>query len=75
MTLWTSEPEGWDVGKAEQRKPGTGGGSGADREHDARQRLALTRVLIWAEREASALERGDVADLLREAIATLHRDR
>lgn len=40
---------------------------------DARRRLALTRVLIWAEREASAMSRSDVSDELKKAIAMLHR--
>ena len=37
-----------------------------------RNRLALTRVLIWAEREAQALGRPEVAVSLHEAISRLH---
>lgn len=37
-----------------------------------RNRLALTRVLIWAEREAQALGRPEVAASLHEAISRLH---
>ena len=39
---------------------------------DAQQRLALTRVLIWAEKEAMDIGRADVAEALRHAIRTLH---
>ena len=39
---------------------------------DAQSRLALTRVLIWAEREAQDLGREDVSTRLREAISLLH---
>lgn len=45
----------------------------ADPDADARQRLALTRVLIWAEREAASQGRGDVAERLRDVISALHR--
>lgn len=41
-------------------------------EAEARDRLALTRVLIWAEQEAAALGRPDVAEVLREALGRLH---
>lgn len=41
-------------------------------EAEARDRLALTRVLIWAEHEAAALGRPDVAEVLREALGKLH---
>lgn len=40
----------------------------------ARRRLALTRVLIWAEREAEAMELRGVAAQLRAAIDELHPD-
>lgn len=40
---------------------------------DARRRLALTRVLIWAEHEAAEMERSDVSATLKDAIALLHR--
>ncbi|MGM0583977.1 MAG: hypothetical protein ACQEUZ_04945 [Pseudomonadota bacterium] len=46
----------------------------AETEDEARHRLALTRVLIWAEREAASQGRQDVSEKLREVIATLHRD-
>ncbi len=42
---------------------------------DARQRLALTRVLIWAEREATAIGRPEVSEHLKMAIAALHQRR
>ena len=40
----------------------------------AKQRLALARVLIWAEREAAALGHAVVAERLEEAIEALYRD-
>ncbi|MDF2234399.1 hypothetical protein P2H44_17715 [Albimonas sp. CAU 1670] len=45
--------------------------SGETDEERARRRLALVRVLIWAQREAAAMELGETSDLLHEAIAAL----
>tara|TARA_Y100000815_G_scaffold198461_1_gene181976 strand:- start:117 stop:275 length:159 start_codon:yes stop_codon:yes gene_type:complete len=42
-----------------------------DEEH-ARRRLALIRVLIWAQREADAMNLHEPSDRLRDAIAALH---
>ena len=47
--------------------------AGTGDEH-ARRRLALTRVLIWAEREAHAMEMAPLAERLRDAIGELHPD-
>ena len=57
-------------------KDSENGGESARKEpeDEARQRLALTRVLIWAEREAASQNRPDVARKLQDAIATLHRE-
>ena len=45
--------------------------SPSDQDH-SRRRLALTRVLIWAEGEASDMSEQEAAARLREAIAALH---
>ncbi|MFT4795812.1 MAG: hypothetical protein ACJAVR_002449 [Paracoccaceae bacterium] len=39
----------------------------------AHERLALTRILLWAEQEAESLGAGDAASRIREAITALHR--
>ena len=49
-------------------------GTGAPDSGDARRRLALTRVLIWAEREAASMARPDVSEALKQAIVVLHSD-
>ncbi|WP_143103429.1 hypothetical protein [Albimonas pacifica] len=41
-------------------------------EERARRRLALIRVLIWAQREADAMDLHEPSDLLRDAIEALH---
>ncbi|WP_339947762.1 hypothetical protein [uncultured Albimonas sp.] len=38
----------------------------------ARRRLALIRVLIWAQREADAMDLPEPSERLREAIAAIH---
>lgn len=40
----------------------------------AHERLALTRILLWAEQEAETLGADDAAGRIREAITALHRD-
>lgn len=37
-------------------------------------RLALTRMLIWAEQEAESMGADSAAGRIREAISALHRD-
>ena len=61
---------------ARPNRTGQGGDpAGAEAEEGtARHRLALTRVLIWAEREAASQGRQDVSERLREAISILHRE-
>ena len=58
--------------------PDDGCAGGAARETgfppQAKQRLALARVLIWAEREATTLGHAAVAERLEEAIEALYRD-
>jgi hypothetical protein len=39
----------------------------------AHERLALTRILLWAEQEAESLGADDAAGRIREAITALHR--
>jgi len=41
-------------------------------EERARRRLALIRVLIWAQREADAMGLAAPSDHLRDAIEALH---
>lgn len=45
--------------------------SGDTDEERARRRLALVRVLIWARREAAAMDLDETSDLLHEAIVAL----
>ena len=45
---------------------------GESDEERARRRLALIRVLIWAQREADAMDLEELSDMLREAIALIH---
>jgi hypothetical protein len=47
-------------------------GAAESQDADARHRLALLRVLIWAEREAISQGRHQVSEKIREAIARLH---
>lgn len=39
----------------------------------AHERLALTRILLWAEQEAETLGADDAAGHIRDAITALHR--
>jgi hypothetical protein len=39
----------------------------------AHERLALTRILLWAEQEAETLGADAAAGSIREAITALHR--
>ena len=45
---------------------------GETSEERARRRLALIRVLIWAQREADAMQLDEPSELLRDAIEALH---
>jgi hypothetical protein len=40
----------------------------------AHERLALTRILLWAEQEAESLGADDAAGRIREAITALHHE-
>ena len=40
----------------------------------AQDRLALTRMLVWAEQEAATLGADSAAGRIREAISALHQD-
>lgn len=55
----------------------SGDNDGADALQDstggAHERLALTRILLWAEQEAESLGADDAAGSIREAITALHR--